>query len=462
MPLPPEIHWEDGGLLRPQHMQAFQRHCQGLISQLALTRSFGFGIRNLRIREQSVPNWMFQVDSCDVVLPDGSIVIAGETALLSKENFRYRESEGESRYSVWLVVPFFKPHAPNVATTDSDEDRGRRYVVEPLEIADENDGRNPQPVGFKRLNARIVVGPTPPTDHASLKIAELKKVITEGEEGRRYELSRDFVPACLNVEASPQLCAIINDIKDAVEEKNKELLSHLGGDRHLLMGDSLHRPATLLKLQATNSVLPVLQQLTAQPEMHPFDVYMHLCRLVGDLAIFGEEWEPPSPVRYEHENPLKAYREIKSQILKLIERAFSSPVERTPFVHDEEAGLWQVEIPSHYLDAQLLLGIETKAHTDRDLEPLFGEGRTVLASPKEIPLVRRARIEGVPCRYDRERLHPSLRDREGVVFLTIEPEGDFWPAVATEKCLCISGEAAGRPDVRFFLYAAGLKGQANQ
>jgi len=131
-------------------------------------------------------------------------------------------------------------------------------------------------------------------------------------------------------------------------------------------------------------------------------------------------------------------------------------------VHDEEAGLWQVEIPSHYLDAQLLLGIETKAHTDRDLEPLFGEGRTVLASPKEIPLVRRARIEGVPCRYDRERLHPSLRDREGVVFLTIEPEGDFWPAVATEKCLCISGEAAGLPDVRFFLYAAGLKGQANQ
>ena len=93
MALTPEIHWEDGGLLRPQHLQAFQRHCHGLISQLALTRSFGYGVRNLRIREQSVTNWVIEIESCEVLLPDGSIVVAGETARLSPENFRYRESE---------------------------------------------------------------------------------------------------------------------------------------------------------------------------------------------------------------------------------------------------------------------------------------------------------------------------------------------------------------------------------
>jgi type VI secretion system protein ImpJ len=457
MALTPEIHWEDGGLLRPQHLQAFQRHCHGLIAQHALSRSFGYGIRSLRIREQSVTNWMIEVESCEVLLPDGSIVVAGETAQLSPENFRYREEEGDSLYAVWLVVPFFKIHAPNVTATDNEEERGRRFVVHQVAVPDENDGSNPQSVGFKSLNARLVVGPTPPTDHVSLKIAEIKKVIVEGEEGRRYELSRDFVPACLCMDASPQICAIVNDIKDAIESKNKDLLGHLGGDRHLLTGDSLHLPATLLKLQATNSVLPVLQQINAQHELHPFDVYLHLCRLVGDLAIFGDEWEPPTPVHYEHENPLHAFREIKKQVLNLIERAFSSPVERTPFTYDEQSRMWSVEVPEHYMDGQLLVGVETSEYSDREIEPLFAEGRTVVASPLEMPLVRRARIEGVPCRYDREKLHPSLRDRDGVIFLTIEREGDFWPAVQTERMLCLSGEAAVLPDVRFYVYAAGLK-----
>lgn len=453
----PEIHWEDGGLLRPQHLQAFQRHCQGLVSQLALTRAFGYGVRQLRIREESIGNWIFEVESCEAVMPDGAIVVAGETANIPPCEFKHLELDAPM-LDVWLAVPLLDPGAPNVGTGEDAGDQGRRFVIQPLDVTDENTGLNPQLIGTKRLNVRVFVGQRPPVDHATLKIAELKKVITEGEEGRRYELARTFVPACLSIDAAPQLHSIVKDVLDRVEEKNGELLNHLRGQRDLLTGESMERPETLIKLQATNAVLPVLRQLSGQPEMHPFDVYIRLCRLVGDLAIFGDDWEPPRMVLYDHADPLKAFQDFRRVALHLLERAVDTAIERTPFVVGTAAGTWQVEIPEHYLTpgVDLFLGIETDAQPD-EMAPLFKEGRTVLASPDELPIVRRARIEGVPCRLD-PHLHPSLRDRDGLVFLTLHQSGDFWSSVADSRVLCLAGEAAGQ-DVRFYLYAAGLKGK---
>jgi type VI secretion system protein ImpJ len=454
--LMPEIHWEDGGLLRPQHLQAFQQHCQGLVSQLALARSFGYGIRRLKLRAESVGNWIVELEHCDAVLPDGTVLVVGETATVPPCEFGHLNLD-DTLVEVWLGVPLVNPGAPNVAS--GGDAGGRRYVIEPIEMADENTGKNPQEIGVKRLNGRLFVGQRPPDDHTAFKIAELKKVITEGEEGRRYELSTAFVPACLSLDASTQLHTIVKDVLDSVEEKNSELLGHLRGQRDLLTGESMERPETLIKLQATNSVLPVLRQLNGQPEMHPFDVYLQLCRLVGDLAIFGDNWEPPRLVLYDHADPLKAYNDFKSAVLMLLSRAVDTAIERTPFATGASPGTWQVEVPERYLTegAQLFLGIETGRGYD-EVAPLFLEGRTVLAAPEELPLVRRARIEGVPCRAE-ANLHPSLKDREGLVFLSIHQSGDFWPAVAEKRILCLAGEAAGEDDMKYFLYAAGLKGR---
>jgi len=454
----PEIHWDDGLLLRPQHLQAFQRHCVGLVSQLSLSRTFGYGVRRLKIREESIGNWIFEVNACDLVMPDGSVILTGQTAAVPPVEFRHLELDAPV-LDVWLAIPLLNPAAPNVETETpgTGAPTGRRYVLDQVEFPDENTGTNPQTIQVKRLNARIFIGQAPPQGHATLRIAKLKKVITEGEEGRRYELSRDFVPACLSIDASPQLHAIVKDILDRVEEKNAELLGHLRGLRDLLTGESMERPETLLKLQATNSILPVLRQLVGQPEMHPFDLYLQLCRLVGDLAIFGDDWEPPRLVIYDHDDPLRAFQDFKRAVLGLLERAVDTTVERQPFVASASPGVWEIEIPSHFLEGgvDLYLGIETGA-SEQELAPAFAEGRTVLASPEELPVVRRARIEGVPCRMDPD-IHPSLKGREGLVFLRVGRTGDFWTAVASSRKLALAGEAAADTEARFYLYGVGIR-----
>lgn len=454
----PEIHWDDGLLLRPQHLQAFQRHCQGLLSQLALARPFGFGVRRLQIREDSIGNFVFEIAACEIVMPDGSVVVAGETALLPPLEFRHLELDAP-QLDVWLAIPLLAPNAPNVERGDGAEGRtGRRFVLATLDVPDENTGGRSQPVGVKQLNGRIFIGQRPPPGHVTLKIAELKKTVSEGAEGRTYALSRTFVPASLRIEASPVLHGIVKDVRDRVAEKNAELLGHLRGRRDLLTGESAERPETLLKLQATNAILPVLRQLAAQDEMHPFDVFMVLCRLVGDLAIFSDTWEPPRLAVYKHTEPYEAYADLRRTVLELLEAAVQTGIERVPFaVRDKDLGILEAELPPAFFKrgAVLLLGIETP-RTLEQLAPLFTNGRTVLAAPSEISMVRRARIDGVPCRPD-PQLHPSLKDRPGIVFLRVRPEGDFWPAVEPSGKLSLAGEAVDA-SARFFVYCVGAAG----
>ncbi|MEE8106485.1 MAG: type VI secretion system baseplate subunit TssK [Planctomycetota bacterium] len=459
-PLEPEVRWEDGLLLRPQHFQAFQRHCQGLIGQLALARSFGYGVRELKIRSASIGNWIFELEACQLVMPDGSVLIDGETAKIAPLEFKDVGAEAPT-LDVWLAIPLWTMNGPNVVEENDDSgDQGRRYLGSRAEVPDENTGSNPQTIGVQRLNARLFVGQPPAAGHVTMKIAELKKVVSEGEEGRRYELSPKFVPPCLMLEASATLRSIVKDILDQVEEKNGELLGHLRGKRDLLTGESMERPETLLKLQASNAVLPVLRQLAAQSEMHPFDVYLQLTRLVGDLAIFGADWSPPKLVVYHHDDPIKAFTDLKRTVLRLLARAVDTQVERRAFeLVDETARVHEVALPTAFFaeGVELLVCCET----DRDgaeVHELFGAGRTVVASPEELKMVRRARIEGVPCRVD-PNLHPSLADRENLVFLKLQPEGDFWPAVLESKKLALAGDAAGDQAMRFYVYATGVTSQ---
>jgi type VI secretion system protein ImpJ len=445
----PEIRWEDGLLLRPHHLQAFQRHCQGLIAQLALTRTFGYGVRQLEIRRESIGNWVLEILRCELVLSDGTLVIAGETAAIPPLEFRHLELDAPS-LEVWLGVPFLENRASNVWA-------GGRFQVERMAFADENTGQNPQEIGIKKLNGRLFVGQRPPQRHATLKIAELRKVVEEGSEGRRYELSPDYVPASLSLEASPRLHGVLKDVLHKVEEKNEELLGHLRGRRDLLTGESMDRPETLLKLQATNSILPVLRQITAQPEMHPYDVYLQLCRLIGDLAIFSEDWRPPKLAFYEHDDPLRAFLDFKRVALALLAAAVDTTVERRPFeVTQEKPKVLEASIPDAFLaeGVRLYLGIETTAPAT-EIAVQFSTGVAVLAAPDEIREVRNRRIVAVPAVVD-ANLHPSLRDRTGIVFLRIHADGPFWDDVREKKRIAVAGEAA-EGEARFFLYGTGIQ-----
>ncbi|MFQ5506257.1 MAG: type VI secretion system baseplate subunit TssK, partial [Planctomycetota bacterium] len=227
----PGVLWEEGQMLLPQHLQAAQNHYQELVSQLTLGRTYSYGVKSMQIREASIGNWAFEVPSCEIVMPDGTYLVAGETAEIAPVEFRQLQTEG-STLEVWLGIPFFTSSGPNLLDGSSSEEAtgafGRRYIAASMELRDENSGGNPQEIRCRKLNARIFVGRRPEQGYTTLKIAELKKVNVEGDDGRVYALSEQFVPASLSLEAAPRLFRIVRDLLDILEEKNEELHHQLG------------------------------------------------------------------------------------------------------------------------------------------------------------------------------------------------------------------------------------------
>src|SRR5262249_38077390 len=198
--------------------------------------------------------------------------------------------------------------------------------------------------------------------------------------------------------------------------------------RSLLTGEAPDRPGTLLKLQATNSFLPVLRQLVVAPELHPFDVFLHLCRLVGELALFSETWRAPSFKAYDHEDPLSSFEDVKRVVMELLAAVVTSAIQRVPFqLEDAPARVFQVAIPERFLaeGVALVLGVQTSRPVE-EVVRWFAQGRTVLAAPAAIASLLRARIEGLPCASDPALLNPDLRDRKGYVFLSIGTASELW------------------------------------
>lgn len=457
---PPEVLWEDGLLLRPHHLQALQAYTRGLVSGFATSRPFSWGARRFSFREDLIGNWTLELEECDVVFPDGTPLVLGQTAVVPALDFRQAKIE-DPTVSVWLGIPFADADGPNVEDApDGTAGASRRYVIRRADLRDENSGSNPQSVGSKLLNARLLLGAEPPAGYQCLKVGVLRKVLVEGEEGRRYRLSPSFVPASLSLEASPALHRILTDILHQVEEKNEQLLEDLAGRRSLLTGEAPERPGTLLKLQATNAVLPVLRQLVAVPELHPFDVFLHFCRLVGELALYSESWRPPDLKAYDHEDPLASFEDVKRVVVELLSAAVNTAIQRVPFqLEDARARVYQAAIPERFLaeGVALVLGVQT-SRPPEEVAAWFAQGRTVLAAPAAIANILRARIEGLPCAPD-PALNSDLRDRKGYAFLSIRTASELWGEVRGARRLALAGEAARSDDARFYLYAVGVQGE---
>lgn len=454
----PELLWQDGLLLRPHHLQGLQRHCHSLLSHAATVRPFAYGVRRLALRESAVPDFVLDLTACDVVMPDGTPVIVGENAVCPPLEFRHLAQDSPV-LDVFLGVAFLQGAHANVAPAGNGTltDTPRRYLQSQVQLRDENTGGNPREVDTRLLQVRLFVGNRPPQGFLTLKLAELRKILDEGQPGGRYELSPSYVPPCTSVGAAPTLQRIVRELGDKLEEKHGVLLGHLRGRRDLLRGESQERLDSMLQLQATNGVLPLLRQLVAQPCLHPFDVYLHLTRLVGDLGLFSPDWAPPTLVVYDHDDPACAFDDLRAKWIRLLDGAVTTNVRKVPFAPaDAPHGGLATALPTEFLApaAQLFLGLETDVDIV-DVERMFTEGRTVLAAPDEVQGIRRARIDGVPC--DRSRTHPALRDRAGMVFLAVDRNDDLFATAKRARRLSLLGDAAQDPRVRaIWLYATDV------
>ncbi len=442
----PEVHWSEGMFLRPQHFQMFSRQLGGMVADVwRRTQPFLWGFSDLEIAVDALETFSFALRRCEAVLRDGTWVQFPTNLRVNPRDFKEALNASDGRMPVYLAIPLLRESEANTVGLDGGTGGlDLRYQVEAIEASDENLGGPTRPIEIRKLSGRLLFGDESLEGYETLPVALLQRA---GYGSNAPVLSTDFIPPLLNIAAWPDLVKLGESILHRVEAKHRYLRAEVAEGRIVLDTEGTGGWQPVFKLQIVGSFLHVLRQLTSSAGIHPFQLYLELTRLAGELSIFEDEGDVLNVPLYDHDRLGECFHALAYILERLLERILSGRFIRVEFkleggdvliarLRDEwltREGVIYLCIESDLSDRELLSRIETaKIGTSADL-----------------PLLKQRRLFGLDIEL-LKRTPGGLPARENLHYFSIAKEGPYWDGVARAREMAISGGVD--PRLRFSLF----------
>lgn len=299
-----QVHWHEGLFLQPHHLQLLQRQ---LLDRSARDRRLGwaypYGVVEARLSTDELENMRVRFDRLRVVMPGGiEIDIPGNSDLASLD-ISERFGASTASFTVSLGVPLWHEKRSNALEIGETDWRiKRQYRIEERDAADENTGENPQSLLVRKINARLLIEGD---DTSDLEVIPLIRVgHAAGEEIGTPRLERTFVPPCMLLSGSSVLREMLRDLANQVEAARGETVVQMtrgGFNLETMRGVHVQQ---MIRLQTLNGYASRLMHMVrAAGGIGPFEMYLELRGLLGELAALQPDrdaWDAPD---YDHDNP---------------------------------------------------------------------------------------------------------------------------------------------------------------
>jgi type VI secretion system protein ImpJ len=440
------VHWHEGMFLRPQHFQAADRHWADALRQgEQWDHEYCYGLRSIEISAEAIANFHVQVTHCQARMKDGTQVVLQpgsepdrvelksaieglEEALLKvdlKEAF-----EREAVVRVFLAVPKLKLGSSNVGGASESAAEKHRYLTEPRELADESLGGNDQQIQLRKLNVRLLLHTQDVSGYELLPIAQIKRA---GEGEALPKLDDQYFPPMLAVDAWPALGrdivrAVYDLIGQRIEIRSQQIIN-----RGISMVSQDSRDLErLFMLGELNTAYATLSVLAFARGVHPFEAYTELCRIVGQLSIFGKTRRPPDIPRYDHDDLARIFYYIKQQIELLLDSIPDYEFEQRPFI-GEGLGM-QVRLESRWFgtDWDWYVGVLRGSLTEVECRVLLGELAWKLGSSRQVDILFSQRREGLDLTPLEQAPRALPSNREWTYFVVNRQNAAWKDVLATQ------------------------------
>lgn len=434
------IHWHEGLFLQPHHLQRMQR---GLWEQSQaihrLAWHYPYGVIEARLSQDELENMRVRFDKLRVMMPSGTEVRVPDNTDLASLDIKADLAKTTDGFTVYLGVPLWFQNRANTLPSGPGADARAKliYRVKEEEGLDENTGENPQPIPTRLLNARLLLEHE---DHSDLEIIPLLRIKrAAGEEVGLPKQDAEFVPPCLVLEGSPLLRELVRDLSAQVEASRKELALQLGRSGASLEGGRSGPLDPLLRLRTLNRFSAFLPSLILAPKVAPFEIYLSLRELLGELAALNPEKDPFDCPAYDHDNPYPAFHELSVKIRSCLRGAVAPSYIKVPF-KNTETGLLAALADEHFTrPTAYFLGIKTKVDPTA-LAHCVENADVFKLMPKSLA---RAAIFGVQLKE--ERIPPmELPAQPDLVYfrILVAESARRWQQIKDEKAAAIDCQHA--------------------
>jgi type VI secretion system protein ImpJ len=310
------VHWHEGAFLHPHHFQAERRSIaeQGYTA-LRWCNPYSYGVRTLELDAEALRNSRLVIRKLEASLRDGTTIRVPADVSLQVIDLKAAFKPGQP-LDVHLVLPAMNFGRANAATSGT-EGPPTRYLVEYQEFEDENTGVNPQPVAVRIPNVRLFVGDQDTTGYETLPLLRLEK---SASPNAVPQLDPTFIPPLLDCQAWGYLCKdLLQASYDRLIRKRRRLVELLT-ERGTTIGTTDPNDAiSLAHVQELNEACGVLAVLAFSSGVPPFQAYLELARIIGQLAIFDRSGRFPEIPPYQHDDLGPRFQQLKIALDHLLD-----------------------------------------------------------------------------------------------------------------------------------------------
>ena len=310
-----EIHWHEGLFLQPHHLQRMQKGIHDQVgAERKLTWAYPYGLLEARLSRDELENMRIRFDRLRAIMPSGQVVDYPDYAELPSLDIKQALAKSVAGFKLFLGVPLWQNARANTVKISPDADTRAKllYRVGEMECNDENTGENPKPVQVRKTNSRLMFEHEDTADMELLPLMRVARAV--GEDVGLPRQDPDFVPPCFFLSGSPVLRELVRDLVSQVEASRKELVVQLargGFSLDQMRGIQFEQ---MMRLGTLNRFSGRLPSLVLAPNISPFEMYLDLRELLGELAALHPDKDEFEVAPYDHDNPLPVFKELSTKI----------------------------------------------------------------------------------------------------------------------------------------------------
>ena len=356
MPSYDKVVWSEGMLLRPQHLQQYDRYLdQQFRARTQMLNPFGWGLRQLQIDEQLLQQGAFALSMADGIFPDGTVFSVNS----SSQRLLMEVHPGKQNLLVYLALPVMMLGADETAPAD-DENSLTRWISGSEDIQDCNLGSSKTvQINTAQPRFKLLLEGELSADYTSIPIARIKESYTDG----RIELDDQYVPPCLTIGVSQRLTFFLRETLNLLSHRAEAIASRLSGASGRRGATDI---ADFMLLQMVNRYQSGLRHLDQAQHLHPETLYHQLVMLSGEMATFTSESKRPAPEpAYDHRNLSGCYNLLMGELRQSLSLVFEQTAIALP-LQERRFGVRVAPIQDRALldQAQFYLAVKSEWSPD--------------------------------------------------------------------------------------------------
>ena len=298
------VIWQEGMLLRPQHLQHNDRYFHQQLNRSRLLGSDAWGFLSLEVDVQYLNLGKVVVTQASGVLLDGSLFeLSGAMAPLVLQ-----VPANAAGQAIYLALPLATHHQIE-ARRPEQSDVLTRYVAYDTEIGDSNAGADSRcQINCARPDLRLVLGEDANDPfYVKLQVAQVLDSTREGG----VRLDTDFVPTFIYLQGSGYVSSCVKEVISLLATRGDAIAARIQGN-----GTSAGaQVGDLLMLQLINRVELTLRHYLSQPQVRPEALFRELLSVLGELSTFATDNKRAQlDVHYRHRDQGASFRGLMGGI----------------------------------------------------------------------------------------------------------------------------------------------------